>query len=62
LLKGNRTEPVEIKVFDIYGRLIYQTKGALDDKYTFGEHFTVGVYIVKILQGESVATIKIVKG
>jgi len=61
ILNGNSNKPVEMRVIDMYGRSVYQARGSASQSYEFGERFTGGVYIVQILQGELVKTLKVVK-
>jgi len=61
ILSGNSNKPVEMRVVDMYGRSVYYARGSANQSYEFGERFTGGVYIVQILQGELVKTLKVVK-
>jgi hypothetical protein len=61
ILSGNSNKPVELRVVDMYGRSVYYARGSANQSYEFGERFTGGVYIVQILQGELVKTLKVVK-
>ena len=60
-LEGNSAEPVNIRVIDMYGRTVHQVKGTANQSYKFGQHFAGGVYIIEIIQGEHVKTLKAVK-
>ncbi len=50
-----------MRVVDMYGRTVYQAKGTANQSYKFGQQFAGGVYIVEIIQGEHVKTLKVVK-
>jgi hypothetical protein len=60
-LSGNSNKPVEIRVIDVYGRSVHYERGSVNQSYQFGQRFTSGVYIVEILQGKLVKTLKLVK-
>ncbi len=46
----------------MYGRSVINTRGSANQSYKFGQRFVGGVYIVEILQGKNVKTMKIIKG
>ena len=57
----NVKDKVNIEVFDMRSRTIHkdQFNGALD--YSFGQNLNAGLYFVRIQQGDSVETIKLMK-
>ena len=61
VLSPNVKDKVNIEVFDIRSRLIHkdQFNGAFD--YGFGQNLNAGLYFVRIQQGDSVETIKLMK-
>ena len=60
--RSNSNEQIQIIVTDIYGKNVFTAKGAANKQYTFGNNFTAGTYFVKVIQGSSVQTVKVVKG
>ena len=58
---NNSTDAVELKVFDLYGKQVYNTRGAANKNYRFGEGFITGMYIVEVRQGDDRKTIKLIK-
>ena len=60
-VKGNAQEKVSIVVTDILGRRISQAKGNANMQYKFGSDLKHGIYIVQVMQGNNIETIKIVK-
>jgi len=60
-LKSLGMEPVEVKVYDTYGRVVYATKRAYNSDYIFGGKFNAGVYIAEVRQGNKRLTIKLIK-
>ncbi len=60
-VNGNENEAVEIRVLDMYGRVVHQAKGATNRQYIFGQNFTTGTYIAQVIQGKNIKTIKLVK-
>ena len=61
VLPGNGTEKATLQVYSIDNRLMYQTTGNSNGRYTFGSNFMPGMYVVKVQQGTEIQTIKIVK-
>jgi hypothetical protein len=60
-LKGGTNEKVSISVYSFDSKLVYQTTGNTNDTYTLGNKLMAGVYIVKVLQGGNMQTVKVVK-
>jgi len=60
-VKSSNTADVEIKVFDISGKLVDQLKGASYQTYKFGNKLVAGTYIVEVRQGTERVTTKVVK-
>lgn len=54
-------ETVVLKVYDVNGQLVYETKGSSNRDYRFGERLTRGVYMVELIQGSNRTVIKVVK-
>lgn len=52
---------VEIRVIDVNGKIVYFTMGSPKQIYRFGEQFAEGFYIVNIIQGKEIRSIKIIK-
>lgn len=61
-VKGGKTgNIIQLKVTDMSGKVVYQTKGFSNSNYRFGKNFVSGVYAVQMFDGKNVQTIKIVK-
>jgi hypothetical protein len=58
---GKADERVVIQVFTSDGRSVYQTTGAANRNYVFGNDFAPGVYLVKVLYNTKSETLKVVK-
>jgi hypothetical protein len=58
---GNPDEPVQIVVMDLNGRKMYEAKARVMEKKIFGRDFMSGVYIVKVMQGKEMQTLKLIK-
>ena len=43
------------------GKKVYQTTGSGNRQYTFGQEFKSGIYIVQVIQGKQIQTLKLVK-
>ncbi|MBA2499175.1 MAG: T9SS type A sorting domain-containing protein, partial [Chitinophagaceae bacterium] len=54
-------ETVDLKVFDIQGRVVYTTRGSANQSYRFGDKFVAGIYLVEVRQGDKRSVIQIVK-
>ncbi len=52
---------VTIRVMDVNGKQVYNTGGAANKNYRFGDAFLAGVYLVEINQGNERYTLKLVK-
>ncbi len=61
VLEGGTTERVAIVVTTIDGKPVYTASGNSNQQYTFGSGFFTGLYILKITQGNSVKTLKLIK-
>lgn len=61
VLEGGSTEKVNITVYSFDGKVVYQTAGNSNTKYTFGSNFITGIYVVKVVQGTSAQSLKLVK-
>ncbi len=60
-LQGSSTERVQIIVTDMLGKKVYQTIGSSNRQYTFGQEFKSGIYLVQVIQGKQIQTLKLVK-
>ena len=60
-LQGGSSDKVMIMVYTFDGKMVYQTTGISNSRYSFGNNFAPGMYIVKVMQGNTVQTLKIVK-
>ncbi len=60
-VKSDSRETVEIRVFDMVGKLVQQQRGAAEQVYRLGDHLVSGMYIVEVRQGAKKATTKVVK-
>ncbi|MEO9070339.1 MAG: T9SS type A sorting domain-containing protein [Ginsengibacter sp.] len=60
-VQGNNQDKVFITVTDILGRRLYQAEGSANQQYKLGSNLSRGIFIVQVLQGQNIQTIKIVK-
>ena len=61
IVQGGTDKIVEITVFSVDGRFVYGTQGNSNQTYKFGTNLPLGFYIIKILQGTNMQTIKVLK-
>ena len=60
-MSGIKNEPVQIKVVDMFGKVLFTAHGNANDTYRFGDQFASGAYMVEIIQATEKKTIKVVK-
>ncbi|HMH21169.1 MAG TPA: T9SS type A sorting domain-containing protein [Puia sp.] len=60
-LSSSTEQPVEIQVFNLFGHIVWQTKGEAPHTYQFGQNFPCGLYLVKIMTKEGTQTLKLIK-
>ncbi len=53
---------VVVDVYNAEGKPMHTEKGKFDKKFTFGENFKSGMYIIKVRQGAKVETLRVIKG
>src|SRR6266498_4261109 len=61
-IESGSNEDVHIIVTNIYGAKVFSANGAATQAFRFGSRFTSGTYIVQIIQGKNIKTLKIIKG
>ncbi|SDB42866.1 Por secretion system C-terminal sorting domain-containing protein [Flavobacteriaceae bacterium MAR_2010_188] len=52
---------VNVNVFDLSNKLVHTAKVTANTEYSFGENLQSGIYIVKISQGQSNQSVKLIK-
>jgi hypothetical protein len=60
-LRSVSSEKVQLKVYDLVGREVYSINGSANETYQFGEQFPKGNYLVRVLQADKQATVKLTK-
>ena len=60
-VQSNTNDAVEIKVFDLGGKLVQKFRGAVGESMHVGQNLTGGVYLVQVVQGQNHATLKVEK-
>ena len=61
LAEGIPNEKINIIVMSIDGRIVFQAAGVTNKIYEFGSNFGIGLYIIKVIQGNNIQTLKVVK-
>ncbi len=61
-LQSSSNEDVELTVTNIMGMKVYESKGGINGAYDFGANFKNGMYVLQIRQGNTVHTVKLIKG
>ena len=62
LVQGGSAEKIGITVMGSDSRIVYQTTGSTNNTFKFGDNFAPGLYIIKVQQGSTLQTLKIIKG
>lgn len=60
-MQGGTNEKVTLQVFSLDGRMMYQTIGTNNSRFSFGKNLIPGVYVLKVTQGSHTRSLKIVK-
>jgi hypothetical protein len=61
-VQSSSNEPIEVKVFDMIGHMVYYRKGLLkEEHHRFGQMLTDGMYMLHVTQGTKQQTITIIK-
>ena len=53
--------PIQLKVYDINGKIVHTERGAVDQVYKFGSLFKNGLYMVEVIQGDKRTSSKLIK-
>ena len=61
LIITNTKRNYAIEVTDMYGRIVLHTNDIGQQPYIFGQKFIPGIYIVKITDGDTIKTFKVIK-
>jgi hypothetical protein len=56
-----KNDAVEITVTDMYGRTVHHAIAPANSQHSFGSTFAAGMYIVRVMQGNEVKTLKLIK-
>jgi hypothetical protein len=60
-LQSSSKESVQIIVTDMSGKKLYQATGSSTQHYTFGHELGSGMYILQVMQGKQIQTLKLIK-
>lgn len=60
-IQGTNTDKISIAALDVFGKTIFKTEGVANKHYVLGSNFPSGIYIIKVIQGTKVQTLKVVK-
>ena len=61
LVEGKINEKINVVVMSEDGRIVFQTAGITNKTYEFGSNFVRGLYIIKVIQGNTIQTLKVIK-
>jgi hypothetical protein len=60
-VKSQSNETVEIRVFDMLGKVVQQQRGAPEQTFRLGDRMAAGIYVVEVRQAGQVMTTKVIK-
>ena len=60
-VQNGSDEIIELIIYDVHGNKIYQTSGNRYDQFAFGRNFAPGTYFLRVMQGDTKKTVKIIK-
>ena len=60
-VNSNMQDEVNITVFDMFGRLVYEASGDISKTYSFGDQLSSGVYILNVTVADEIKTLKLLK-
>ena len=60
-VESSSSDPINIRVYDMYGRMVFSTTGSANKQHQFGNRFVSGTYIAEVRQGANRSTVKLVK-
>ncbi len=60
--QSSSNEKVEMIVADVYGKKVYQASGSIKSKYSFGKELISGIYFIRVIQGNNLKTLRLIKG
>ena len=60
-VSGGSSEKLAVTVSTVDGKLLYAATGNSNHNYLFGESFATGLYLVKVIQGNTIKIMKVVK-
>ena len=58
---STNTQPINIRVMDAVGKMVYEAKGNVEQSMRFGEKFANGLYIIEVKQEDELRILKAVK-
>ncbi len=61
-MESSSKDDVVLMVTNMMGVKVYEARGGVDGSYEFGSNFPRGMYILQIMQGNTVHTVKLIKG
>jgi subtilisin-like proprotein convertase family protein len=60
-VKSSNKETVEIRMYDMLGKLVEMQRGAPEKVYRFGDHSVSGMYMIEVRQAGEIVIVKVVK-
>lgn len=60
-MQGGTAEPLHIAIIAYDGRVVYNKAGNVNETFIVGKEFVTGLYTVKVLQGNTVKIVKLIK-
>ena len=54
-------EEVQVRIFDMTGRMMQETKGTLQESLRIGDQLAKGTFIAEVRQGSEILRVKLIK-
>jgi hypothetical protein len=61
VVQTRSNEPVQVTVFDVAGRVVENRVGLQAGTITFGQHFSNGIYLLQVVQGDQRKQMRVTK-
>jgi hypothetical protein len=61
VVKGSASQPVQLRIVDLSGRVVYTNRGSGNQTFQFGSNLAAGVYHAEVIQGNTRKVVKLLK-
>lgn len=61
IVKSDKEENINVVVMNLNGQKVYETNCSVNKKVVFGDGFVSGIYFVRVMQGNKIEVVKLIK-